>query len=95
MECKVKEEQTRPLFFVLSLVYLHGAVCVGVHLIELRTCEEGLFQGGELVALSANERLMPDKTNKKTRSFQYHPQQFLFLSEAVVYLIFGAPLNYL
>jgi hypothetical protein len=46
MECKVKEEQTRPLFFVLSLVYLHGAVCVGVHLIELRTCEEGLFQGG-------------------------------------------------
>jgi|688.fasta_scaffold793916_1 hypothetical protein len=81
MECKVKEEQTRPLFFVLSLVYLHGAVCVGVHLIELRTCEEGLFQGGELVALSANERLMPDKRTRKLvpssiihSSFYFYPK---------------------
>lgn len=77
MECKVKEEQTLPLFFVLSLVYLHGAVCVGVHLIELRTCEEGLFQGG--VGRTVGKwTIDAGQTNKKTRSFQYHPQQFYF-----------------
>lgn len=85
MECKVKEKQTLPFyFFVLSLVYLHCVVCVGVHLIELRTCEEGLFQGGSWSHCRQMNDWCRTKRTRNTRSIQYHPQQFLFLSEAAV-----------